>query len=303
MNKGGGGMVDPKLNTLLMVVECGSYTGAARALALTQPAVSHHIRQLEQEYGVQLFYKDTKAPKLTPEGKLLVGYARRANTLHTRTLQSLEDMKAGLTRLAVGITPTAEENLIPRMMAHYCSLHPLMNISIVTDNIKGIYNRLLNYEVDVGIVEGSMPEHPNLSAVLLDTDYLCLIVSPQHPFAQRASVTLEELHDQKLILRSPKAGTRKLFESYLQSRSESIKNFRILMEIDSVPTIKELVASNLGVSVIAHSVCADAEHSGTLSVIPIQDFRMVREINMVHHTDFAHAELLTELRHIYLDLR
>lgn len=70
---------------------------------------------------------------------------------------------------------------------------------------------LKSYEVDIGIVEGSIPDE-NLTQVLLDTDYLCLIVSPQHPFARRGSVSLEELKGQRLILRSRQAGTRKLFE-------------------------------------------------------------------------------------------
>ena len=75
---------------------------------------------------------------------------------------------------------------MPRVMATYCNLHPDTSITIVTDTIKNIYNMLKSYEVDIGIVEGSIPDE-NLTQVLLDTDYLCLIVSPQHPFARRGA--------------------------------------------------------------------------------------------------------------------
>ena len=70
-------MIDTRLHTLLTLMEAGSYTKAARVLSLTQPAVSHHIRQLEQEYGAPVFYRSTKQLKLTPEGGILVKYARR----------------------------------------------------------------------------------------------------------------------------------------------------------------------------------------------------------------------------------
>ena len=295
-------MIDTRLHTLLTLMEAGSYTKAARVLSLTQPAVSHHIRQLEQEYGAPVFYRSTKQLKLTPEGGILVKYARRMQALENNVIQSLEDYRNGLSRFTVGITPTAEENLVPRVMATYCNLHPDTSIRIVTDTIKNIYNMLKSYEVDIGIVEGSIPDE-NLTQVLLDTDYLCLIVSPQHPFARRGSVSLEELKGQRLILRSRQAGTRKLFENYLLSCSESLKSFHVIMEIDNVATIKELVASNLGVSVIAHSACIDAEHTGSLSVIPIENFRMTRSINMVHHRDFTHTEILAEIRQIYEQIR
>lgn len=74
-------MIDTRLHTLLTLMEAGSYTKAARVLSLTQPAVSHHIRQLEQEYGAPVFYRSTKQLKLTPEGGILVKYARRMQAL------------------------------------------------------------------------------------------------------------------------------------------------------------------------------------------------------------------------------
>ena len=156
-------MIDTRLHTLLTLMEAGSYTKAARVLSLTQPAVSHHIRQLEQEYGAPVFYRSTKQLKLTPEGGILVKYARRMQALENNVIQSLEDYRNGLSRFTVGITPTAEENLVPRVMATYCNLHPDTSITIVTDTIKNIYNMLKSYEVDIGIVEGSIPDE-NLNA-------------------------------------------------------------------------------------------------------------------------------------------
>lgn len=295
-------MIDTKLTTLLTLLEAGSYTKAAAILSLTQPAVSHHIRQLEDEYHIKIFYPGIKALKLTPEGKILEKYARRSLALYNNALQNLEDHANGLSRFVVGITPSSEENLVPKVMATYCNLHPDTRITIITDTINNIYNKLKTYEIDIAIVEGNIPDS-NLTSVLLGTDYLCLIVAPNHPFAKRSSVSLAELKHERLILRSKNAGTRQLFENYLTSCSESIRSFHVILEIDSVATIKELVASNMGVSVIAHSTCIDAEHSGSLAVIPIENSRMIREINMVNHKDFNHPEILSDIRQIYLQIQ
>lgn len=295
-------MFDSKAATLLAVVNCGSYTKAAAALSLTQPAVSHHIRQLEEEFGVQIFYKDKRELKLTPEGAVLVKYARRAMAIYHNAIQAIADSKSKIKHFVVALTPTAGENLVPQTIAVYCNENPEIHINIFTDAIKNIYDKLKSYEADIAIVEGRISD-PSFTTLLLDTDYLCLAVSPQHPFAGRGSVSLHELKGERFILRSKAANTRVLFENYLQNQSKSIRDFNVMMEIDNVATIKELVSQNLGITIIAHSACREEEQTGKLSVVPIENSSMVREINMVVHRDFNHIEVLEELRQIYNSLK
>ena len=82
-----------------------------------------------------------------------------------------------------------------------------------------------------------------------------------------------------------------------------IRDFNIIIEMDSVATIKELVAQDLGISVIAHSACREDEQAGRLAVVPLEKPGMVRRINMVHHQDFSHPEILEELRRLYIGRR
>ncbi len=291
-------MFDYKANTLLTLVQKGSYTKAAQSLMLTQPAVSHQIRQLETEFGIQIFYKGKKGLKLTPEGSILVKYARRSAAIYNNARQAIEDSRNNLRRFTVAITPTASESLVPKMLAHYCDENPDVHIKILTDPIKKIYDKLKAYETDIAIVEGCVTD-TSLSPILLDTDYVCLAVSPSHRLAGRGTVGLEDIRGERFILRSRKANTRALFEQYLANRSESIKNLNIMMEIDNIATIKELVAQGLGITVIAHSACRDEENNGRLSIIPIENAGMVREINIVTTRDFAHPDILEEFRKIY----
>ena len=114
-------MMDTKLNTLLRVQEEGSFTRAAEALSLTQPAVSKHIRLLEEELGVRIFNRGEGEMKLTREGEIVAKYAKRIEVLYSNMRQSLKDQKHRATRLSVGMTHTAESNVMAEVLARYSS--------------------------------------------------------------------------------------------------------------------------------------------------------------------------------------
>ncbi len=291
-------MLDSKIITLLALVSEGSYTKAAKSLSLTQPAVSHHIKLLEQEYGIKIFYSDKKKLTATPDGEILIKYSRRAFALAENTIKALEDNRRQVKSLAIGITPTAEENLVPYVFASYCNKNPKVHINIVTNNINIIYDMLKSYELDLAIIEGRITDE-RFTSILLDTDYLCLAVSPQHKFAKKKSVHLLELKKENFILRQPNAGTRTLFENHLISHSENIKNFNVIMELDNVALIKDLVSSNLGITIISHKSCREEIASGKLVIIPIENLMMPREINMVYPKDFRHREILEDIQKAY----
>ena len=295
-------MLDIKINTLLTLISAGSYTKAARLLSLTQPAVSHQMRLLEEEYGIKLFYSGRKALKLTPEGEVLVKYARRLVALDDKARRAIDDARRNIRRFTVGITTTLGEYLVSQIFSNYCAEHPEVSINFVTDTINNIYEMLSLGQVDLAIVEGGLPRE-GYTSVLLDTDYLCLVVGPQHPFAHRESVSLQELKKERFVLRSANAGTRTLFESHLRRLGEDISAFNIIIETDNITTIKELVNSGLGVTIMANSACREEASRGRLVVVPIENMNMPREINIVYHRDFSHTEVLAEILRIYRETR
>lgn len=295
-------MIDTRIVSFLTLIECKSYTKAAQQLHLTQPAISHQIRQLEEEFQVKIFHKSKKSLILTPEGEILEKYAHRMMSVYNSTHQALEDARNHLHRFVIATTPTAGEYYIPQLLAAYCSEHSDVRINLITDSINNIYNKLKLYEADFAIIDGRLTSD-RYHSILLDTDYLCLIVSPKHPLANRSSVKMSELRDEKFILRLKEAGTREIFESYLESQRDSIRNYRILIETDSLATIKELVMSNMGVSIMSHNACKEDEQKGRLKTIPIMNSTMIREINLVYPKDFQHVDVLLELKKTYSKLQ
>ncbi len=291
-------MVDQKIKSLLTVMEKGSFTKAAEELHLTQPAVSHHIRLLEQEFGIKIFKQDKKDLITTPEGEVLIKYARRIMAIFNNARQAIADSQKQAKHLTIGLSQSAGENLMPQVIALYCNEHPHTHIKIVTDTIKNLYQRLELYELDIAVIQGGTP-NPKFHSVLLDTDYLCVVVSPQHPFAKRQSVVLRELKDEKLILRPSGASTGMMFNNYLFAQSESMKNFDVIMELDNIPMIKDLVSLNLGISILGRSSCKKEIRQGKLAVVPIDNARMTTEVTMVYQQDFTHLEILEDLKRIY----
>ncbi len=292
-------MLDPKLETLLSVYEKGNFTRAAEALSLTQPAVSHHITQLEKELQVKIFYRRSRgALQLTPEGEIVVRYATRIRALYQRMLQKIEDHARQVTTLRVGITHTAESNHIAEVLAKYGNRNSGVSISIVTDTINNLYDMLSNFQLDLAIVEGRLQE-PGINALLLDTDYLVCVMSNNNPLSREGMVTLDALRREKMILRPATSATRALFESNLVSLNLSIADFNVVLEVDNIATIKDLIRKDLGVSILARSACMDEIRKGKLTVLPIENLSMIRETNLLYHHDFLHPDVLQEITRIY----
>lgn len=291
-------MLDPKLDTLLLVAEKRNFTRAAQALSLTQPAVSHHISQLEQELGVRLFVRGNGDLMLTPEGETVLRYVRRMKALEKKMAEELQEAGRRLTQLRIGITHTAESSIVAEVLARYTNENPGISITIVTDNINNLYDMLENFELDLAVVEGRSTR-PELSALMLDTDYLVCVLANTHPLSRSSMITLDEIRQEKLILRLPNSETRVRFESALAAIGESIADFQVILEVDNVATIKDLIRKNLGISILARSTCMDELRKGKLTALPIENLSMTRETNLVYHRDFAHKETLQDILALY----
>ena len=291
-------MLDIKLDTLLAVAEYKSFTKAAEALSLTQPAVSNHINQLEKECNVKLFLRGKGDFKLTSEGEIAVTYARRLKALHSKMLTEIADEQKHISRLCVGITHSSESNTITKVLAKYANQCAHTTITIITDTINNLYDMLENYELDLAIVEEKRPSE-KLNYFMLDTDYLVCVMNNDNPLSRQSMVTVNELKNEHMILRLPTSATRRLFEATLISINESIDSFNVSLEVDNVATIKELVRKNLGISILPRSVCASDAKKGKLSILPIENLSMMREVNIAYNKDFTRVEILKEMVQLY----
>lgn len=291
-------MLGAKVETLLAAVKYQNFTRAAEALSMTQPAVSHHIKQLEKEVGAPLFVRSKPGLRLTPQGEIVVKYARRLTALNAKMHWELQNTGKNLSVLRIGITHTSESNLTAASLAKCSNLHAGLKIILFTDTINNLYDMLGNYEIDLAIIDGAFV-NPHFSSMMLDTDYLMCVMSNSNPLARKGVVTLAELKKQKMILRTPSSATRTLFESTLESNNESISNFDVTLEVDNIATIKDLIRKNLGVSILPRSACMDELKKGKITALPIENLSMIRETKIIYNKDFTHMDILNEIIKIY----
>ena len=295
-------MIDTKLITLVALSEKGNFTRVAEELPRTQPAVSHHILLLEQELGVKLVIRGKGEAVLTEEGKIVVNYAKKIIGLYDKRAVEVKDSEHHLTNLKIGITHTSESNIRMVVLAKVSTLIDKMNITVITDTIKNLYDKLDNYEIDLAIIdEKANPE--KYSSLLLDTDYLVCILSKSNPLSKNSILTIKDLKKEKRILRLKDSATRRQFDSSLISINESVDDFNVIREIDNIATIKSLVRKNLGISILARSACLDEIEKDKLKALPIENLSMIRETNIIYNKNNDFSNILQLIYKTYQETK
>ena len=270
-----------QLVTFMEVAKLGSFSRAGQKIFRSQSAVSAQIRQLEQEYGDRLLDRAGKDVTLTPAGRVLFAYAERMLQMKDESLLAVADqgnMPRGT--ITVGANEATCLYVLPDVFAKYCSLYPGVQISIYRNFSYKIIEKLENGSLDVGIV--TLPiKSPSLKTHAIFRDQLMLMVNPQHPLAKHKSVTVSDISKHPLLV--PKTGfTRQLMDKLFRPYGSHLQ---VRMELPSIGMIKSFVAAGLGVSLISTSFARDQVLAGTVTLIPIQDVEMWRQLGLAYRRD------------------
>lgn len=275
-------MLDQKLKTLLAVAEEKSFTKASLKLSLTQPAVSHQIQLLEEEYNVKIINRGKKEITLTREGEVIVNFAKKFKAMEEQMIGELHNLSI---KIKMGITHTAESNAITEIVARFTKLNPNVSIIIITDTTPNLYKMVENYELDFAWVDSKITE-ANINWFPLDTDYLVCVLNNDNTLTKKEVITLNDLKKERLILRLKSSTTRKIFEASLEAINDSINNYNVVLEVDIIATIKDLIRKDFGISILSKSACMDEVTKKKLTILPIKDLSMERQ-NYVIYSNFS----------------
>ena len=273
-------MIDIKLKTFITVAKTKNYTKAAGIINITQPAISQHIKFLEDYYNVALFYQKNRQMELTEEGKILLKYAVEMDRLSKIVKARLDNKSGIIKKYSLGATLTIGGYVLPEIIGEYKKENENLDIILRVENTETIINKLYAGEIDLGVIEGLF-DKTKVGHIKLKDDELVLAVSKDHPFARKRSVDLEELLADRLILREKGSGTRMVFEDYLHKAGYGLDEKNIYMEIGDITAIVSLVESNLGCTVISREVLKGPLHDKSIRIIPIKNFRIIREFNFI----------------------
>lgn len=277
-------MIDPRLLSFLTVGRIKNFTRAAEMLNLTQPAVTKHIKSLEEQYGVSLISRKGRRIELTEEGNILFRYAQDIETMSAVVERKLKNNCEIEKRYYIGATLTIGEYILPPVLGEYKKNHPMTDIILQVHNTEEITKKLQNGEIDLGLVEGPFDRNKFIFKKIKD-DELVLAASPKSKFAGVCSVKLEEVLKSRLILREEGSGTRRVLEDKLREIGFSPGDLQAYMNIGSIGAIKSLVESNLGYTVISKTAIKKEVQNGSLVIVPIENLQITREFNFIYTGD------------------
>jgi len=272
-------MLDFRHKTFLALCSCNSFTKAAELLHITQPAVSQHIKYLEELYGCKLFDIANRRIRLTHQGELLKEFATTVFSDSKHFRENIQSVQTDTMQFSFGATLSIGEYVMPEILSRLLTKHPEMKIHMSVANTQVLLERLNSGELDFIVVEG-MFDKSGYDSILFSLERFIPVCSPKSEFANR-EVGFQEIIKSRLILRERGSGTREIFENILQKNNYSLHAFEKMIEIGNMAAIKEMVSNGLGITFLFEVAAKKEIKEGSLSVINIPGFSEQREFNFV----------------------
>ena len=286
------------LKIFIEVAQCGNMTAAASKLFISQPTASQAIRELEEHYGVLLFERLSKRLYITEAGKKLLFYAKEV----VKEFDSLESKMSNLNKkekIRVGATISVGDCILSDLIHRCIEENPNVEIYSFVGNTETIEEKLLSNELDIAIVEGKVKSQDLIVKPELE-DYLVLICSTKHPFAQKKIIKTDELRDENFAMREKGSGTRELFEEYMLNNGMPIK---VVFEGNTPQSIKQEVIHNNCLSVISICLVENEIKDSLIHVIENEENTWNRHFSLVYHKDKLMTDAIKSLINIVKDYR
>jgi DNA-binding transcriptional LysR family regulator len=269
------------LRTLREVARCGSFSRAGEALRLSQPAVSLHIRQLEEDFGATLIERVGKRAFPTPAGEIVLAHAGRAFAeleAARTTLSRKSDEVGGRVRLGTGAT--ASIHLLPPLLRRLRLKHPALELTVTTGNTREIVQAVIDNELDVAVVTLPVAGR-ELTVIPFYRDRLLVIAPPDARWKGKKTIAPAALAREPLILFERGAAIRAVINGWFAKARTAPS---VTMEIGNAEASKKLVGAGLGLSIIS-AVAVKTEVSASELVALAPDPPLARTLATVHRRD------------------
>jgi DNA-binding transcriptional LysR family regulator len=283
-------MADRRLQVFHAVAKHLSFTRAADALFMTQPAVTFQIKQLEEQYSTRLFERRHGSISLTPAGELVLSYAEKilalSDEMETRLGEMTGEMRGPL---LVGASTTIAEFMLPRVLGEFNALYPQVRARLIVANSESIESRVAEHTLDIGLIEAPA-KLGGLTSQICCEDELRAICAPDYPLAGMKSVTPKALAEYEFISREPGSGTREITDSYFRSHGISPDSLKMQMELGSPEALKGVVSTGLGFAIVSRAVVEKETQLGELLAIPLKP-PLTRSLYLVFPADRFQSRL------------
>ncbi|WP_145322854.1 MULTISPECIES: selenium metabolism-associated LysR family transcriptional regulator [Paenibacillus] len=271
-----------QLHIFYTVAEKGSFSAAAQALHMTQPAVTMQIQSLEDYFGTKLLHRSTKKIELSEAGRTLLPHAKRSVELVRQTDEAMSAFTQMLQgRLQLGASLTIGEYVLPRMLGPFALQYPDISIVMKVMNTTQIMDDILKHQLNFGLIEAPV-HHPDMIVEPVMQDELKLIVPAGHDLAKRSKVNLEDVMNYPFVLREKGSGTRQVMEDQLQKKKIDPQDMNVVMELGSTGAVKSAVEAGVGITMLSPSSVQHELALGLVHIVDIRGLEFKRQFYAIH---------------------
>ncbi len=248
-------MSDRRLKVFHTVAKLLSFTKAAEALHMTQPAVTFQVRQLEEYFNTRLFDRTHNRVNLTPAGERVAEFAERIFDLYAEMENSVRDLTGEISgALTIGASTTIAEYMLPALLGEFKNKYPDINLRLKVSNSEGIVSMVEHNVIDLGVVESPV-SNKNLIVEVCHDDQLVVIAEPDHELCRRGGkVKASEIVKYPFVSREEGSGTREVILQYLLDQKINPSDMTFSLELGSPEAIKGAVEAGMGITIISRSI-------------------------------------------------
>jgi len=277
----------------LTVAELLSFSKAAESLSISQPAVTKHIKELENKYDTNLFERKGNRIYLTRAGKKVYNAFKQIQK-HYRELDfEIGQMNHSITgEFIIGASSTISQYVIPKVIASFHKRHPNIRIHLINGNSFDMEKLLLEDKIDVALVENQSSQSDIRYKDFLD-DELIVVTGSNSVYAKRKSITKEDLLEFPLVLREQGSGTLEVVKEVLEKQGVEFENLNTLIHLGSTEGIKNFLEDFDGLAIISEKAVQTELYLKKLVKLNVKDFNMLRKFRIAFR--FGHKSRQVEL--------
>jgi DNA-binding transcriptional LysR family regulator len=273
-----------QLAAFCAVVERKSFSQAAEALGVSQPAVSLQIRSLEERLGTQLIDRSGRRVEPTEAGSRLYRGAQRLLALEEQLLAEVAAGEDGPLhgRLELGASSGPGETVLPALLGEFQRAHPEVHVALAVHDTQTIVDLVARRELELGVV-GAARRHRGVTFEPFFRDEVILVCPPGHPFAGR-TISLDELKSEPLILMQEGAGVRQVIEDELRRAGVRLRDLDVPLELGVKESVRIAVRAGFGVTFISRTSVETDLAEGAVAEARVVGLEPAREISLVRAT-------------------
>ncbi len=285
------------LRTFIEIVKRGSFSEAASALGITQPAVSLQVRRLEGDLKVRLLERGGGKLRLTSAGERFLRHCRDVVAREQKLVDGLSELSDEVRgSLSISASTVPGEFLVPALLGEFVALNPAVDATVTIGDTDAVIDRTINGECDIGFT-GARARRGRLHHFPFVRDRVILIASMSHPFSQRSTVSIGELGGQPLVTREHGSGTMTNVRRQLQDAGMKPNVWSSTTVLGSTEAVISGVQAGLGVAFVSAFAAATPVRAQTLAAVSIEGVDLERDLFVV----YPEGGLTTRLERGFVD--